>query len=94
MGDHLTPARHYRKVCNTTRNSCSVIDLVYGLSELSFSRCNKTVFRTIQLAAVAVAHAKASRCEWLHVYFDPHLRDFNFGACGFAPTDARLIRLA
>ncbi|MDC0667960.1 hypothetical protein [Nannocystis radixulma] len=31
--------------------------------------------------------------QWLHVDFDPHLRDFYFGACTFTPTDAGLIRL-
>ncbi|PLP59702.1 N-acetyltransferase [Mesorhizobium loti] len=45
------------------------------------------------LVRVAVDNAKASRCEWLHVDFDPHLRDFYFGACGFRPTDAGLIQL-
>lgn len=45
------------------------------------------------LVAEAVRHAKDSRCEWLHVDFDPHLRDFYFDACKFAPTEAGLIRL-
>ncbi|AGA28275.1 GNAT family N-acetyltransferase [Singulisphaera acidiphila] len=45
------------------------------------------------LVEEAVKHAKASGCEWLHVDFDPHLRDFYFGACKFQPTDAGLIRL-
>jgi GNAT superfamily N-acetyltransferase len=46
-----------------------------------------------QLVAEAVRHAKSSGCEWLHVDFDPHLREFYFGACKFTPTDAGLIRL-
>lgn len=46
-----------------------------------------------QLVAEAVDHAKRSGCEWLHVDFDPHLRDFYFSACKFTPTDAGLIRL-
>ncbi len=46
-----------------------------------------------QLVRVAVDNAKASHCEWLHVDFDPHLRDFYFEACRFVPTDAGLIRL-
>lgn len=46
-----------------------------------------------QLVKVAVDNARASQCEWLHVDFDPHLRDFYLGACGFKPTDAGLVRL-
>jgi hypothetical protein len=41
----------------------------------------------------AVNHAKVSGCEWLHVDFEPHLRDLYFGACRFQPTDAGLVRL-
>jgi hypothetical protein len=37
--------------------------------------------------------AKAAGCEWLHVDFEPDLRPFYFGACGFRPTDAGLIHL-
>lgn len=37
--------------------------------------------------------ARDAGCEWLHVDFEPHLRPFYFGACGFVPTDAGLIRL-
>jgi len=47
-----------------------------------------------QLVAVATAEARAAGCEWLHVDFEDHLRDFYFGACGFSPTNAGLIRLA
>ncbi|OCP00463.1 MULTISPECIES: GNAT family N-acetyltransferase [unclassified Ensifer] len=46
-----------------------------------------------RLVEEAVMHAKAAGCEWLHVDFDPHLRDFYFGRCGFVATDAGLIRL-
>ncbi len=46
-----------------------------------------------RLVATAVVHAKASGCEWLHVDFEPHLRDFYVGSCGFVATDAGLIRL-
>ncbi|MFE0013807.1 GNAT family N-acetyltransferase [Mesorhizobium sp. NPDC059054] len=46
-----------------------------------------------ELVQVAVDNARAARCEWLHVDFDPHLRDFYFRACGFKPTDAGLIQL-
>jgi GNAT superfamily N-acetyltransferase len=46
-----------------------------------------------RLVAEAVAQAKATGCEWLHVDFEPHLRAFYLDACGFTPTDAGLIRL-
>ncbi|HEX2315607.1 MAG TPA: GNAT family N-acetyltransferase [Thermomonospora sp.] len=42
---------------------------------------------------LAVAHARAAGCEWLHVDFDPALRPFYIDACGFRPTDAGLIHL-
>ena len=47
-----------------------------------------------RLVAVAVAEARATDCEWLHVDFDDHLRAFYFEACGFSPVNAGLIRLA
>lgn len=43
------------------------------------------------LIAEAVARVKQTSCEWLHVDFEPHLRPFYLGACGFQPTDAGLI---
>lgn len=43
--------------------------------------------------SLAAAHARASGCEWLHVDFEPRLRDFYLHACGFRPTDAGLIHL-
>lgn len=46
-----------------------------------------------RLVDEAVANARLSGCEWLHVDFDAHLRDFYLEACGFVPTDAGLIRL-
>jgi GNAT superfamily N-acetyltransferase len=46
-----------------------------------------------QLVAVAVENARVAGCEWLHVDFDDHLRDFYFQACGFEPTNAGLIAL-
>jgi len=46
------------------------------------------------LVAAAVAGAKQSGCEWLHVDFEDHLRGFYFDACGFEQTDAGLIKLA
>jgi GNAT superfamily N-acetyltransferase len=45
------------------------------------------------LVTVAVREARAAGCEWLHVDFEDHLRDFYFGACGFTPTNAGLIEL-
>jgi predicted N-acetyltransferase YhbS len=47
-----------------------------------------------RLVEVAVAEARATACEWLHVDFDDHLRAFYFEACGFTPTNAGLIKLA
>jgi GNAT superfamily N-acetyltransferase len=46
-----------------------------------------------ELVAVSVAEARAAGCEWLHVDFDDHLREFYFEACGFEPTNAGLIKL-
>jgi predicted N-acetyltransferase YhbS len=46
-----------------------------------------------ELVAVCVAESRAAGCEWLHVDFDDHLREFYFDACGFEPTNAGLIKL-
>ena len=46
-----------------------------------------------ELVAVSVAESRAVGCEWLHVDFDDHLREFYFDACGFEPTNAGLIKL-
>ncbi|MFD9958748.1 GNAT family N-acetyltransferase [Amycolatopsis sp. NPDC058986] len=46
-----------------------------------------------ELVRRAAAGATEAGCEWLHVDFEEHLRDFYFGACGFRPTDAGLIAL-
>jgi GNAT superfamily N-acetyltransferase len=37
--------------------------------------------------------AKAAGCDYLHVDFEDDLRPFYFGACGFTPTNAGLMRL-
>jgi GNAT superfamily N-acetyltransferase len=37
--------------------------------------------------------ARQAGCEFLHVDFDDHLRDFYVGACGFRPTNGGLIDL-
>jgi len=47
-----------------------------------------------RLVGEAVQRSKATGVEWLHVDFEPHLRTFYWDACGFAPTDAGLIRLS
>lgn len=46
-----------------------------------------------ELVATACREARKTGCEWLHVDFEPHLREFYFKACGFTPTDAGLIPL-
>jgi GNAT superfamily N-acetyltransferase len=46
-----------------------------------------------ELVAVAAKEARDADCEWLHVDFDDHLRDFYFDACGFTPTSAGVIAL-
>jgi GNAT superfamily N-acetyltransferase len=45
------------------------------------------------LVAHARDGAKAAGCEFLHVDFDDDLRPFYFGACGFSPATAGLMRL-
>jgi GNAT superfamily N-acetyltransferase len=42
----------------------------------------------------AAEQARAARCEWLHVDFQPDLSGFYFNACGFRPTASGLIHLA
>ncbi|SEG79922.1 Acetyltransferase (GNAT) family protein [Actinacidiphila yanglinensis] len=53
--------------------------------------------RTHGVGAALVERAtegcRAAGCEWLHVDFEPHLRAFYFGACGFRETAAGLIAL-
>lgn len=41
-----------------------------------------------RLVAEAVIGARQAGCEWLHVDFEGHLRDYYFEACGFTPADA------
>ncbi|MGB8946281.1 MAG: GNAT family N-acetyltransferase [Streptomyces sp.] len=45
------------------------------------------------VVGLAAAQARTSGCEWLHVDFEPGLRDFYFVSCGFRPTEAGLIHL-
>lgn len=46
-----------------------------------------------RLVAIAAERAREAGCEWLHVDFEDHLKDFYFTACGFTPTNAGLIPL-
>ncbi|MGD6747976.1 GNAT family N-acetyltransferase [Streptomyces sp. BH106] len=46
-----------------------------------------------EVVRLAASRARESGCEWLHVDFEPELRDFYFEACGFRPTEAGLIHL-
>ena len=47
-----------------------------------------------RVVALAVEHARAAGCEWMHVDWDPPLAKFYVDACGFEPCEAGLIRLA
>jgi GNAT superfamily N-acetyltransferase len=46
-----------------------------------------------RLVELAVEHARAAGCEWLHVDFEDELRPFYIDACGFSPTAAGVIPL-
>ena len=46
-----------------------------------------------RMVRLAAEMAKDAGCEWLHVDFEPHLRRFYIGACGFAAAEAGLIAL-
>jgi GNAT superfamily N-acetyltransferase len=46
-----------------------------------------------ELVRTAAREAGNAGCEWLHVDFEDHLRPFYFDACGFASTNAGLLRL-
>jgi GNAT superfamily N-acetyltransferase len=48
----------------------------------------------VMLVATCRERAQEAGCEFLHVDFEEHLRDFYIGSCGFAPTHAGLIRLS
>jgi GNAT superfamily N-acetyltransferase len=47
----------------------------------------------VALVNVAIDNARAAGCEWVHVDFEDHLKDFYLKACGFRPTNAGLIAL-
>jgi GNAT superfamily N-acetyltransferase len=46
-----------------------------------------------QLVVVARDQAAEAGCEWLHVDFEPELRELYLGACGFTPVEAGLLAL-
>lgn len=46
-----------------------------------------------ELVQRAIAEARATGCEWLHVDFRAELGPFYLQACGFTPTAAGLIHL-
>lgn len=45
------------------------------------------------LVREAVAGARTTGCEWLHVDFEEQLRGFYLDSCGFIPTGAGLVPL-
>ncbi|MFJ6939012.1 GNAT family N-acetyltransferase [Streptomyces sp. NPDC101132] len=45
------------------------------------------------LVAAAADGARSAGCAWLHVDFEPHLRPFYLGACGFRESPAGLLAL-
>jgi GNAT superfamily N-acetyltransferase len=47
----------------------------------------------VEICKRAVAAAEDRGVEWVHVDFEPHLREF-YSKCGFRHTDAGLIRAA
>jgi GNAT superfamily N-acetyltransferase len=46
-----------------------------------------------RLVAIGAEQATAAGVDWLHVDYEPNLQDF-YGACGFTPTSAGLLRLS
>ncbi len=48
----------------------------------------------VMLVATCRERAREAGCEFLHVDFEEHLRDFYIGSCGFTTTHAGLIHLA
>jgi GNAT superfamily N-acetyltransferase len=64
----------------------------FVLDTLVTARCQRQGIGA-NLVGVATEHARAAGCEWLHVDFEDHLREFYFGACGFTPTNAGLVAL-
>jgi len=48
----------------------------------------------VRLAHETRLRSRSAGCEWLHVDFDDHLRDFYYDACGFERSNAGLINLS
>lgn len=46
----------------------------------------------VQLVQTALSAARERGIEWVHVDYEPHLREF-YAKCGFQPTEAGLINL-
>jgi GNAT superfamily N-acetyltransferase len=46
-----------------------------------------------RIVEAAATRARDAGCGWLHVDFEPQLRPLYLGTCGFAPTDAGLLKL-
>ena len=70
--------------------------VVYDLDRSSESRELLEQFRGsryFQIVKVAEDEARAAGCEWLHVDFEPSLRQFYLDACGFGSTPAGVIQL-
>lgn len=47
----------------------------------------------VMLVATCRERAREAGCEFLHVDFEEHLREFYIGSCRFSPTHAGLIYL-
>ena len=48
----------------------------------------------IAVVSAAAAQARSAGCEWLHVDYEPHLKQFYRDGCGFEGTAAGILRLA
>ena len=46
----------------------------------------------VQVVQAAIVAAHERGIEWLHVDYEPHLREF-YARCGFVPTEAGLMNL-
>lgn len=62
------------------------------LDTMVADNCRRAGIAT-EMLAICVREARNARCEWLHVDFENPLRPFYIDACGFAPSNAGLIKL-
>jgi len=46
-----------------------------------------------RLVNASIEGAREAGCDWLHVDFEPHLRDFYLAGCGFEQVEAGLVAL-